>query len=154
MNLSGCTVAVTGAASGIGAALAVAAAMRGARAVAIIDIDPVGAEETAQRVREQGALSAVFECDIAEPAQLEEVTAQLCETFGVPDLVCANAGVNTPPARLLDGDVEDLRWALSVNVVGTAGVRCQCDDSRVGGDGSVAQRLASSQRIRRSSARQ
>ena len=119
MKFDGCTVAVTGAASGIGAALAVGAAMRGARAVAVIDIDAVGSDETARRVREQGARSAVFECDVADPAQLEQVAAQVCETIGVPDLVCANAGVNTPPARLLDGDAEDLQWALSVNVVGT-----------------------------------
>lgn len=119
MKFEGSTVAITGAASGIGAALAVGAATRGARAVAVIDIDAEGAEETARRVRELGARSAVFECDIADVARLDDVAVRVGETIGVPDLVCANAGVNTPPARLLDGDVDDLRWALSVNVVGT-----------------------------------
>lgn len=58
MKFEGSTVAITGAASGIGAALALSAAVRGARAVAVIDIDAVGAEATARRVRELGAHSA------------------------------------------------------------------------------------------------
>lgn len=119
MTIEGRTVAVTGAGSGIGAALAVSAAARGATAVAVIDIDAAGAEETVRRVRELGVDSAVFQCDIADLAQLDRVAEQVCQTIGVPDLLCANAGVNTPPARLLDGDADDLRWALSVNVVGT-----------------------------------
>ena len=119
MKVEGRTVAVTGAGSGIGAALAVSAAARGASAVAVIDVDAAGAEQTARRVRELGARSAVFVCDIADLAQLDKVADEVCQTIGVPGLLCANAGVNTPPARLLDGDVDDLRWALSVNVVGT-----------------------------------
>ena len=119
VKIEGSAVVVTGAASGIGAALAVAAADRGARAVAVIDIDATGAAETARRIRELGVHSAVFECDIADVTQVERVAARVVDAIGVPGLVCANAGVNTPPARLLDGEADDLRWALSVNVVGT-----------------------------------
>ena len=110
---------MTGAASGIGAELAVTAARRGARAVAVIDVDAAGAAETARRVSELGVHSAAFECDIADVTAVEQVAADVVDAIGVPGLVCANAGVNTPPARLLDADADDLRWALSVNVVGT-----------------------------------
>jgi len=119
MKLEGRVVAVTGAASGIGAALAISAAGRGARAVAVIDIDAEGAEQTARRLRDLGVHGAAFECDVADVAWVEQVAAEVVDVIGVPGLLCANAGVNTPPARLLDGDVDDLRWALSVNVVGT-----------------------------------
>ena len=119
MMLEGCALAVTGAASGIGAELAVTAARRGARAVAVIDVDAAGAAETARRVSELGVHSAAFECDIADVTAVEQVAADVVDAIGVPGLVCANAGVNTPPARLLDADADDLRWALSVNVVGT-----------------------------------
>lgn len=119
VKIEGSAVVVTGAASGIGAALAVAAADRGARAVAVIDIDAAGAAETARRITELGVRSAAFECDIADVAYVEQVAARVVDAIGVPGLVCANAGVNTPPARLFDGEADDLRWALSVNVVGT-----------------------------------
>jgi len=119
VRIQGHTVAVTGAGGGIGAALALSAAARGASAVAVIDIDSAAARETARRVRELGVASAAFGCDVADLTQIEQVADEVCQTIGVPDLLCANAGVNTPPTRLLDGDVNDLRWALSVNVVGT-----------------------------------
>jgi NAD(P)-dependent dehydrogenase (short-subunit alcohol dehydrogenase family) len=119
VNLHGRTVAITGAASGIGAALADEAASRGAAAVAIIDVDPEGAKATAERISEHGAQSSAFACDISDPEQVERVATEVVRSFGVPALVCANAGVNTPASPLLDGNVNDLEWALSVNVVGT-----------------------------------
>ncbi len=119
MNIEGRTVAVTGAGSGIGAALAVAAAQRGAGAVAVIDINLDAAENTATRIRERGVTSAAFACDVADLTQAEHVAAEVVDTLGVPGLVCANAGVNTPATALLDGNLGDLQWALSVNVIGT-----------------------------------
>jgi NAD(P)-dependent dehydrogenase (short-subunit alcohol dehydrogenase family) len=89
VKIEGSAVVVTGAASGIGAALAVAAADRGARAVAVIDIDATGAAETARRIRELGVHSAVFECDIADVTQVERVAARVVDAVGVPGLVCA-----------------------------------------------------------------
>jgi NAD(P)-dependent dehydrogenase (short-subunit alcohol dehydrogenase family) len=119
VNLQGRTVAVTGAASGIGAALAEEAASRGAAAIAVIDVDADGANATAERIRQGGTRSAAFACDIAEIEEVESVAAEVARTFGIPGLVCANAGVNTNPSPVLDGTAGDLRWALSVNVVGT-----------------------------------
>ncbi|WP_328356996.1 SDR family NAD(P)-dependent oxidoreductase [Mycobacterium sp. NBC_00419] len=119
MDIAGRTVAVTGAGSGIGAALAIAAAQRGAAAVAVLDINLEAAEDTASRIREHGVASAAFACDVADLAQTERVAAEVVDTLGVPGLVCANAGVNTPATALLDGNLGDLQWALSVNVIGT-----------------------------------
>lgn len=119
MNVEGRTVAVTGAASGIGAALVEAAVGRGAAAVAVIDIDLRGAEVVAERIRTQGVRSVAFACDIADVEQIEYVAGAVTQTLDIPSLVCANAGVITEAAPLLDGRAGDLRWALSVNVVGT-----------------------------------
>ncbi|MGC4998456.1 SDR family NAD(P)-dependent oxidoreductase [Streptomyces sp. DT195] len=119
MNLEGRVVAVTGAASGIGAALAEEAAARHAAAVAVIDLDADGARATAERIAGRGVKAAAFACDIADIDEVERVATEVTETLGVPGLVCANAGVNPDATPLLDAEPGSLGWALSVNVVGT-----------------------------------
>jgi NAD(P)-dependent dehydrogenase (short-subunit alcohol dehydrogenase family) len=119
VNLQGRAVAITGAASGIGAALAEEAVSRGAAAVAVIDIDAEGAKATAEQIEGRGTRSAAFTCDIGDTEQVEWVATEVVRTLGIPGLVCANAGVNTAASPLLDGKARDLQWALSVNVVGT-----------------------------------
>jgi NAD(P)-dependent dehydrogenase (short-subunit alcohol dehydrogenase family) len=110
---------VTGGGSGIGAALAEEAARRGAAGVVVIDIDGDAAQATAGRIERGGTACVAFTCDIADTERVEWIAAEIARTLGTPGLVCANAGVNTQPSALLDGDEGDLRWALSVNVVGT-----------------------------------
>jgi NAD(P)-dependent dehydrogenase (short-subunit alcohol dehydrogenase family) len=119
VNLFGRTVAITGAASGIGAALAQEAVSRGAGAVAVIDLDAEGAKATAEQIEGRDTRSAAFGCDIGDTEQVEWVATEVARTLGIPGLVCANAGVNTAASPLLDGKARDLQWALSVNVVGT-----------------------------------
>jgi NAD(P)-dependent dehydrogenase (short-subunit alcohol dehydrogenase family) len=119
VNIEGRVVAVTGAASGIGAALAEEAAARHAAAVAVIDVDPDGAKATAQRIAERGVMASAFTCDISDVEAVERVAAEVAETLGVPGLVCANAGVNPDAAPVLEAEPGNLAWALSVNVVGT-----------------------------------
>lgn len=119
MNLEGRVVAVTGAASGIGAALAEEAAARRAAAVAVIDLNADGAQATAARIAERGVKAAAFACNIADIDEVERVAAEVTETLGVPGLVCANAGVNPDATPLIDAEPGSLTWAVSVNVVGT-----------------------------------
>lgn len=119
MNLAGVTVAVTGAGSGIGAALAEEAAARGASAVAIIDVDEAAAGAVADRIARSGVRSAAFGCDISDVAAVERTAADVAASLGVPGLVCANAGVSPAASPVLDASADDLRWALSVNVIGT-----------------------------------
>lgn len=119
MNIEGRIVAVTGAASGIGAALAEKAASRGAAAVAVIDLDQKAAQEVAKRITAGGAKAQAYGVDIADHEAVAEVATRVAADLGTPGLVCANAGVNPDPAPLLDGDVRNLMWTLSVNVVGT-----------------------------------
>jgi NAD(P)-dependent dehydrogenase (short-subunit alcohol dehydrogenase family) len=98
-------VVITGAASGIGRALAVDVARRHAR-VAISDIDEAGLAETVERAKAAGAREVRSDrLDVADRAAFAAYAVAVAEHFGRVDVVVNNAGV------ALAGDVEDLEYA-------------------------------------------
>lgn len=112
-------VVVTGAAYGIGAALASEAGRRGASTVVLLDIDEEQAVATANRLRESGASAEGRRCDVSDPDDVEETAAAIVAEHGSPALVFANAGVMTGTTPLLDLEPSDARWILGVNVLGS-----------------------------------
>jgi NAD(P)-dependent dehydrogenase (short-subunit alcohol dehydrogenase family) len=111
MQLSDRVVVVTGAASGIGRALAHRFAAEGARGVVIADLDHAGAQAVAGAIGERAIGVA---CDVATEAQVAELVTRAERAFGPIDLFCANAGV----AVGTDEATPDAEWdlALAVNV--------------------------------------
>lgn len=111
--MSAPTVLVTGAASGIGAAVVLAAARQG-RQVAALDRDRHGVDEVAQRARAQGASAAVgLEVDVSDDNAVERAIARCRDELGVPTAVLANAGIE------LNGPAHELpltQWAQVVDV--------------------------------------
>jgi len=104
-------VVVTGAGSGLGAALCDALAARGARLVAA-DVDLAGAEETARRCGGHAVA-----CDVAQLAQVEALAARTDELLGGVDLVINNAGVAVV-GQVGEVPIEDWRWCVDVNLWG------------------------------------
>jgi NAD(P)-dependent dehydrogenase (short-subunit alcohol dehydrogenase family) len=84
-------VLVTGAASGIGAALAAALAGRGAQVICA-DIDADGVQSTAQAC---GDKAQALVCDLSDPAAAAKLIDDAYDITGRLDLVCSNAGVGT-----------------------------------------------------------
>ena len=84
-------VLVTGAASGIGRAVALTAAREGA-SVVVSDMDETGAEETAGLVREQGAEALVVCADVGDPADATHLVERCCAHFGRLDIACNLTG--------------------------------------------------------------
>lgn len=111
MNIEGKCVVVTGAASGIGAALARRFAADGARGVVLADRQP----DLLAAVGGEIPGSLTVECDVTQESQLQAVVDQAEERFGPIDLFCSNAGIVVPGGA--DASDEIWRRSLDVNVM-------------------------------------
>jgi NAD(P)-dependent dehydrogenase (short-subunit alcohol dehydrogenase family) len=109
---------VTGAGSGIGAALAVELAHRGG-AVVCSDIDDDGAAKTVAAIIDQGGEAVAIPCDVSRFEAVRELAAQSESWFGqLPTLVINNAGVGAGGASIGDVSLDDWHWVLGVNLWG------------------------------------
>ncbi len=116
-RFAGQLVLVTGAASGIGRATALAFAEAGARVVAV-DRDGAGAARTAALARGRGAADAWPETvDVSDAEAMEKLAARTRDAHGVPDVVVNNAGIGLA-GRFLDTTPEDWKQVLDVNLWG------------------------------------
>ena len=104
---------ITGAASGIGAALAEGFAGEGMRVVAA-DIDAAGARRTAQRI---GGDALGVEVDVAQEASVAALAATAFDAFGQVDLLINNAGV-FQGGLSWERSADDWEWTFGVNVFG------------------------------------
>jgi NAD(P)-dependent dehydrogenase (short-subunit alcohol dehydrogenase family) len=108
-------VIVTGAASGIGKALAERFHKEGAKALILADLNGVGAEAAAKSVGGIGIQS-----DVAKEADVERLVRTAEEKFGRIDLFCSNAGIGgADPDIDNPGSPTNEKWATSwgVNVM-------------------------------------
>lgn len=119
-DFEGKIVLVTGGATGLGAAIAIGAAERGAKAVIINCTKSLKeAEATAERIRAAGAEAPIVQGDVAEDADCRRI-AKAAERFGVLHGLVNNAGITRHIAHgNMDGLSKDDFLALyAVNTVG------------------------------------
>ena len=108
---------VTGAGSGIGAAVAATLSGRGARVV-LTDVDLAQAERRAADLRAQGAQALACHLDVTEAASCQAAAAQAVAQFGRLDCAVNNAGVATPLGKLAEIDPQEWSRQLAVNLSG------------------------------------
>ncbi|MDQ1384903.1 MAG: hypothetical protein QOG65_2282 [Actinomycetota bacterium] len=111
MKIEGKCVVVTGAASGIGAALARRFAAEGARGVVLADRQ----KEPLASVASEIADGLAVECDVTDESQLQALVDRAEDRFGPIDLFCSNAGIVVPGGA--EASDEIWRRSLDVNVM-------------------------------------
>ena len=109
---------VTGSATGIGRAEAIALAAAGYDVAVNYSRSAGAAEETAAACAEHGAKTVVIGCDVADDTQVKAMVAETMATFGRIDAHCNNAGItSTAPFKDLDAiDLDEWDRVMSVNV--------------------------------------
>ncbi|TFB47808.1 SDR family NAD(P)-dependent oxidoreductase [Cryobacterium tagatosivorans] len=107
---------VTGAASGIGAAVARRLARDGI-AVICADIENDGAESVASAIRAAGGQAEALALDITNDAQVSDVQRSILAGFGRLDILVNNAGIGGE-IDIADVDRATVRRVLSVNLEG------------------------------------
>lgn len=116
-RFTGKAVLITGAASGIGRAAAVAFAAEGAR-VAILDRSEEALQETAEAVKAAGGEMLSIACDVSAPDQVEAAVARTVETFGRLDIAFNNAGVENKAASVHEIELAEWDRILGINLRG------------------------------------
>ncbi len=116
-ELTGKVAVVTGAASGIGLALAHRFAADGMRVV-MADIEEPALAEAADAVRASGADVLAVVTDTSIRTSVDELADRTIAHFDAVHVVCNNAGVGSRGLRLVDVPERDMAWVLGVNLWG------------------------------------
>jgi len=110
-------VIITGGASGIGRATAIAFAREGATVV-IGDLDKTGGENTVAAIKDTGGNATFMSVDVGTAADVQTLVAETVEQFGGLDYAFNNAGLVGSYAGIVDTPQEDWNSVVATNLTG------------------------------------
>src|SRR5437899_9488642 len=108
---------VTGAASGIGLAMAKRFGAEGMNVV-LADVEESALDRAEAEVRALGAATLAVRTDVAQASNVEALAKRTLERFGAVHLVCNNAGVGGDGALAWEQTLESWKWVIDVNLWG------------------------------------
>ena len=117
MTLKGAVALVTGGSRGIGRAICLELARRGAAVAVNYAGNEAAARETVEACRALGVEAEAFRADVADPAACEELVKEVKDHFGKVDILVNNAGI-TRDGLLMTAKAEDLDRVLDTNLKG------------------------------------
>lgn len=128
---------VTGAGSGIGAAIAGRLAAEGAKVI-VADLDDAAAAEVVAGIERAGGIAAAVRQDVSDAASVEQSVAFALERFGGLHLAVNNAGIGGGNAPTADYSLEDWNRVIAVNLSGVFyGLKYQLPALLRSGGGSI-----------------
>ena len=128
---------VTGAASGIGKAIAQELASSGAR-VLVADLDAVGAEDVASQIAKAGGTARAMQVNVADAVEVELMVETAKSTFGALHLAVNNAGIGGPAAATGDYPLDGWHNVINVNLNGVFyGLRYEIPAIMASGGGAI-----------------
>jgi 3alpha(or 20beta)-hydroxysteroid dehydrogenase len=135
-RLAGKVVAVTGAASGLGAAIALHCARHGAR-VAVCDIASEQGAQVAVEIAKAGGKACYFDLDVTDEAAWQQTLSRIRDEFGALHVLVNNAGIiaRSPFASM---PATDWRLVIEINLTGPfLGTKTAAPLIRNAGGGSI-----------------
>ena len=139
-RLDGHSAIITGAASGIGYAIAVAFAQAGAT-VHLIDLNLDGGNQTAQEIVRAGGMAYAYVCDVADQVQVDRVFGDLLASHRI-DILVNNVGI-AGTGRVDNTAVADFDRVFQINVKSVYYCTRACIESMVQAGGGVILNMAS-----------
>ncbi|GLS24855.1 SDR family NAD(P)-dependent oxidoreductase [Marinibactrum halimedae] len=115
--LEGKTAIVTGAASGIGYAIASALGKHGMKVV-VADLSQEAAEEACSELRKTDVNCMALTLDVTDEAQWQTAVTEVKQKYQKIHMLVNNAGVGTSPCSIEDDHIKNWKWAFNVNVFG------------------------------------
>ena len=116
-SISGKVVVVTGAAQGIGQAIAERFALEGARVV-VNDVNETGAQAAMTSIVDAGGTAIAIKADVSIKSDVEAMFDTTLEQFGTVDVLVNNAGLVKPMRHFLEADEAWWQRILDVNLTG------------------------------------
>jgi gluconate 5-dehydrogenase len=142
-DLRGQVALVTGAARGLGFAMAEAAAEQGATVV-LTDVDEEAVTDAHERLSARGLATAAMALDVSDLAAIPQTVHQIVDRFGRLDMLFANAGLSAGPGPLSEAgamaEVDLCRWddLLRINLTSVfVSVRAAAEPMRLKGSGRI-----------------
>jgi short-subunit dehydrogenase len=137
LDLAGGVAVVTGAASGIGRATALALARRGC-ALALVDRDADGLRATAEAARGHGVAATEHVLDVAEADAVAALPSAVLAGHGRVTVLVNAAGVALA-GRVEEVSMDELRWLMEINFFGVVGLtKAFLPHLQAAGEGQVA----------------
>ena len=114
MELAGRVVVLTGAARGIGAAMARRFASEGAAGIVVSDVDVAAAEQVAEQITAAGGAAVAMGADAGAKDDLRALVRTAKKIYGRLDVFCANAGVAFGTGVHASGEQWERSWSVNV----------------------------------------